>query len=248
LKQKIDDIALEMIEQTEKYQAIYLNGLKENFSSFEHIKSLENELNDIEDTFRNPNLLIETIRAIQQRQEASLKDIQFKLFEMNQVKEFCEEKNGISSFNQNEGNSLFGSMKLNKLCEFSPNDKWTLLYRGTRDCFGGYASVDWDSSSKWKSGPNAFIFSLTNKDNQTLKIRVYPSRLKYAIHCGSHYGPTFGNDIQIANNAKINKYNFSYLGDSYKHPKYAYNTNEAQTFLAGSCQFQLDEIEVYQKE
>ena len=26
-----------------------------------------------------------------------------------------------------------------------------------------------------------------------------------------------------------------------------YDSNEAQTFLAGSCQFQLDEIEVYQK-
>ena len=27
-------------------------------------------------------------------------------------------------------------MELIKLCEFSPNDKWTLLYRGTRDGFG----------------------------------------------------------------------------------------------------------------
>jgi hypothetical protein len=26
--------------------------------------------------------------------------------------------------------------ELIKLCEFSPNDKWTLLYRGTRDGFG----------------------------------------------------------------------------------------------------------------
>ena len=39
----------------------------------------------------------------------------------------------------------------------------------------------------------------------------------------------------------------SYLGDFYKHPQYAFGTNEAKTFLAGSYQFQLDEIEVYEK-
>jgi hypothetical protein len=40
----------------------------------------------------------------------------------------------------------------------------------------------------------------------------------------------------------------SNLGFTYSHPQYEYGTNEAQTFLAGSYQFQLDEIEVYQKE
>jgi hypothetical protein len=38
------------------------------------------------------------------------------------------------------------------------------------------------------------------------------------------------------------------LGHAYSHPQYAYGTNEAETFLAGSHFFQLDEIEVYQKE
>ncbi len=41
---------------------------------------------------------------------------------------------------------------------------------------------------------------------------------------------------------------YSNLGCSYKHPQYAYETNEAKSFLAGSHKFQLDEIEVYQKE
>jgi hypothetical protein len=41
---------------------------------------------------------------------------------------------------------------------------------------------------------------------------------------------------------------YSSLGGTYKHPKYEYGTNEARTFLAGSFKFQLDEIEVYQKE
>ena len=40
----------------------------------------------------------------------------------------------------------------------------------------------------------------------------------------------------------------SCLGGTYKHPQYAQGTNEAETFLAGSFNFQLDEIEVYRKE
>ena len=31
-------------------------------------------------------------------------------------------------------------------------------------------------------------------------------------------------------------------------PQYLVYTDEARTFLAGSCEFQLDEIEVYKKE
>jgi hypothetical protein len=33
-----------------------------------------------------------------------------------------------------------------------------------------------------------------------------------------------------------------------KHPQYEEETSEAETFLAGSHEFQLDEIEVYEKE
>ncbi len=90
--------------------------------------------------------------------------------------------------------------ELIKLCEFSLKDKWTLLYRGTRDgfravdfhskcdnhkntltilkahgssyIFGGFTSVTWNGSGQYKSDPNAFLFSLTNKDNQPFKMRL----------------------------------------------------------------------------
>jgi hypothetical protein len=165
IKERIDHIALEMIEQTKKCEAEYLKSLKVNLllSSFDQSKSLDKELEEIEELFRNPNLLIQSIKEMQQRQEESLKDIQSKLNEMNQVKEFCEETNTFQPnsilFNQKEEtSSLFGSLKLRqysdmnslksqilegeqqcseliKLCQFSPNDKWSLLYRGTRDGF-----------------------------------------------------------------------------------------------------------------
>jgi hypothetical protein len=83
--------------------------------------------------------------------------------------------------------------ELIKVCEFSPNDKWSLLYRGTRDgfdssdfhskcdgyyntltilkakgsgyMFGGLSSDSWDCSDTCKPDPNTFLFSLTNKEN-----------------------------------------------------------------------------------
>jgi hypothetical protein len=91
------------------------------------------------------------------------------------------------------------SFDLIKVCGFSSNDKWTLLYRGTRDgfgaddfhskcdnnsnaltilkahgtsyVFGGFTMITWNSSLQFKSDPNAFLFSLTNKDNRPCKMR-----------------------------------------------------------------------------
>jgi hypothetical protein len=301
LKERIDVIALEMIEKANKGEKEYLNSLNKKLlkvSFFNETKSLENELNEIELTFRNPNLLIETIKEMQQKQEESLSDIQMKLDEMTKVKDDLKFTNvfkpNLTLLNQEKEALLFGSIKLSgywlnslkgeiltneqqcleliKLCEFSPNDKFTLLYRATRDgfgskyfhskcdghpstltilkaaessfIFGGFTTVSWDSTSKWKSDANAFIFSLTNNDNRPLKINKIPYYPQNAIYCHSESGPSFGHDIHITNLC-----GHSYLGNSYAHPYYAQGTDEAQTFLAGSHKFIFfDEIEVYQKE
>jgi hypothetical protein len=170
-------------------------------------------------------------------------------------------------------------LKLIELCEFSPNDKWTLLYRGCRDgfgavnfhsrcdghsntltilkakgssyIFGGFTTVSWKSSNKHKSDPDAFLFSLTNKDNKPVKMNIYPNAFYHnAFYCHSENGPSFGGgcDINIANNANTTTDSYSHLGAFYQHPQYGLGTNEAFTFLAGSFEFQLHEIEVYQKE
>jgi len=79
-----------------------------------------------------------------------------------------------------------------RVCEFSADLNWRLLYRASEDgfssemfhskcdglpntltlirsknenTFGGFTSVPWDTSGKYYSDKNAFIFSLTNKDN-----------------------------------------------------------------------------------
>jgi hypothetical protein len=239
---------------------------------------------------------------MQRKQDESLKEIRFILSEMNQVKsdliETNEFKPNLTLLNQEEGTSLFGSIKLDvyrlnslkskiltneqqyveliQLCAFSLNDRWSLLYRGTRDgfgsddyhsrcddhsniltilkakesfhVFGGFTTVNWDSSSKFKTDPKAFIFSLTNKDNIPLKIKIEPNRPHCAIYCNIEYGPTFGADIYVANNANTTMGSYSDLSHTYTHPQYAHEKNEAQTFLSGAYNFQLAEIEVYQRE
>jgi hypothetical protein len=274
-----------MIDGTKKSEEEYLKNIKEHFFSYDDGKSLQIKSSEIEELFRNPNILIESIRDMQQKQEASLDEIKSKLNQMNQVKEFCEETNRFqpnsTSFNQIETYSLFGLLKLKqysninsfksqilvgaqeyfdliKLCEFSPNDKWSLLYRATRDgfgakdfhskcdgnantltifkakdskfIFGGFTSVEWESSNRWKSDPNAFILSLTNKENKPVKMKIDPNRHQYTIRCDPGNGPTFGQDFYINNNFNTTMVYFSQLGDSYKHPQYEYGTNEAKSF------------------
>jgi hypothetical protein len=79
LKERIDNIAFKMKNETEIYEKIYLKSLKESFTSFDQSKSLENELNEIQEQFRNPNISIQTIKEMQRTQEESLRDIQLKL-------------------------------------------------------------------------------------------------------------------------------------------------------------------------
>ena len=111
--------------------------------------------------------------------------------------------------------------------------------------FGDFTNATWNGLGRWNSDPNCFLFSLTNKDNKPCKMKIYPSQYNYAIGCDSKYGPIFGGcrDIHISSNANTTCDNHSMLGWTYKHAKYLVETNEAQSFLAGSCKFQLSEIE-----
>ncbi len=71
----------------------------------------------------------------------------------------------------------------------------------------------------------------------------------YGICCNSSHGPIFGggHDLHIADKSNTNINSFSNLAHSYIHPDYRFGTNEAKSFLAGSYNFQVSEIEVYTK-
>jgi hypothetical protein len=71
-KVKIDEIYMEMIDKTKKFEAAYLKNLADKLNaslrSFE-TNSLEQSLKETAETFRKPNLLIGSIRDMQLQQE-----------------------------------------------------------------------------------------------------------------------------------------------------------------------------------
>jgi hypothetical protein len=285
-----------MIDKTKQLEAKYLKSL--NAISVETNKTLEIEIKETEEAFRNPSLLIKSIKDMQCKQEDAVEMIKIKLDELRQANDHLKASNEFKpnlSFSQD----LFGSltlteysndpfksiilrgeqpMQLIQLCEFSTKDKWSLLYRGSRDgfepsdfhskcdgksptltvykakessyIFGGFTTAKWHQLYEYISDSNAFLFSLTNKDDKPCKMNINPNQSQYAIYGGPDYGPTFGSgcDIHIHNNPNTEKSSCSKLGNAYNHPQYTKRSNEIQCFLAGSHYFQLSEIEVYQKE
>ena len=165
------------------------------------------------------------------------------------------------------------ALDLIKVCEFDSNRKFTLVYRASRDgfsaeqfhakcdnipktlsiikarhsgnVFGGYTECTWNHTGTYKQDNNAFIFSLVNKDNKPIKMK--PKNPAHAIYCNSSWHITFGaeQDFHIAPNSNTSNKSWSNLGNTYKHPTYQYQSNEAKNFLAGSHNFCTSEIEVF---
>ena len=169
--------------------------------------------------------------------------------------------------------------QLLKLCEFPQDQKWDLKYRASRDgfkstdfhshcdgiantltvikaksgnIFGGFTEQEWNSDGVWITDPNAFIFSLVNKEDKPFKA-FCSNEGQLAICCNSKYGPCFGGDgdylkdICIESDSNINKESYCDFGFSYQHPDYEKDSDEAQNILAGSQYFETLEIEVYAK-
>ena len=158
-----------------------------------------------------------------------------------------------------------------KLCKLS-DKQFKLLYRASRDgfgasafhskcdnqtktltvikttkgyIFGAYTAIAWDSISKHKSDPTAFIFSLTNPSNQPQLIPIKTTTAK-AIYCFSSHGPVFGCfDICIQNNSNTSDGNYSELGYSFDFKLHSPETTESESFLAGSRDFKTTEVEVF---
>jgi hypothetical protein len=164
---------------------------------------------------------------------------------------------------------------LHSVCEFSLATEWNLLYRGSEELFsadafhlkcdakpdtltviraasgfifGGYTTALWKPQSRtYESDDSAFLFSLKNKQNIPMKIRIGKGKQRTALQYSSMYGPIFGGcDIAIADRANVNMCK-SNLGHTYVHPTFVPGSDESNSYLAGSSQFTITEIEIYQK-
>ena len=81
-----------------------------------------------------------------------------------------------------------------------------------------------------------------------VKFRLYAGTNSMATYSCSSYGPTFGGgwDIYIVSEASSNTNSYSNLGHTYYPPSgHRLGSKFTQSFLAGSYNFQPDEIEVF---
>ena len=158
-------------------------------------------------------------------------------------------------------------VRLYDLLGFNFNDQFTLLYRGSRDgftasafhakcngyantltifnttksnVFGGYTTAVWSSSNGYKHDPNAFIFTLKNKYDKPMMLKV--SHPSYAIYDAANYGPTFGGHAIY--NAADFKSGSSYTSVA-NHYTYTYTLVNHQAIFNGEYNFITDEVEVY---
>ena len=98
-----------------------------------------------------------------------------------------------------------------------------------------------ESSGGYGFTRKAFIFSISNKEE--LDPFVSEVRSPYlAIYRRSWYGPRFGYDISIDNNANSNSYSYARLGRAYPAPA---AVQDPDTILAGTLRFSPDEVEVF---
>ena len=98
-----------------------------------------------------------------------------------------------------------------------------------------------ESSGGWGFTRKAFIFSISNKE----ELDPFVSEVRRpdrAIYRGSGYGPVFGSDIYIVNNA--NSKSVSYAGLVWYYPAPA-AVQDPDTILAGTLSFSPDEVEVF---
>ena len=120
----------------------------------------------------------------------------------------------------------------------------TVIKSQNSNIFGGFTSADWYSdwsSYNYKSDSAAFLFSLVNSYNVSVKMDV--SQPNNAIFSYPYYSMIFGGGHDL-----YCKYDqcYSNLGHSYQMPSFlTYGSNAAQSFLGGSSSFQAVEIEVY---
>ena len=78
----------------------------------------------------------------------------------------------------------FGANDFHAKCDGKPNTLTILRADGTSNIFGGFTSVAWSSHSvggEYKRDRNAFLFSLVNQENHSIKIKVSPSMLLFVI-------------------------------------------------------------------
>ena len=134
--------------------------------------------------------------------------------------------------------------KFHKICD-GKGPTITIVRSELKKLFGGYASISWNSNG-WSSAPGSFLFSL-NKQTK----HIIDKNEKIAIRGNAEYGPSFGGSDLILSYKGSDIFdptrpNWSDLGFTYSLPDgVLFESDAAQSYLAGSYRFKVDEYEVF---
>jgi hypothetical protein len=145
----------------------------------------------------------------------------------------------------------FESNDFHSHCDGIANTLTVIKAKGG-NIFGGFTEKQWHSRSQFVTDSKAFIFSLVNKEEKPFKV-MSSNEGKQAICCNPAFGPCFGGegsyikDICVLSDSNFNKKSNSNLGYGYQHPDYVRETDRAQNILAGSNNFEIEEIEIFTK-
>eukprot|EP01132_Coremiostelium_polycephalum_P008441 gene8441-10368_t len=179
-----------------------------------------------------------------------------------------KEKEYIESVNSIKKETQEKLIKINEWAGFSKYKKWNLIYKASRDgfgglkfhekCdgkgetitiikssngneFGGYTSLSWNSAGLYQNDTKSFLFLLNNEKNESMK---FPYRSSSSILGNPSFGPTFGNgyDLHICDNSNIKQNSHTNITNTHGYQ----NTTGNPFILAGSHKFLVDEIQVYQ--
>jgi hypothetical protein len=99
----------------------------------------------------------------------------------------------------------FSANDFHSKCDDIPNTLTIIKVKDQPHIFGGFTGASWEDVG-YGEDPSAFIFSLVNYDNKPIKMKINHN-IKYAIYCGSFYGPSFGvgRDFHNTTNSNTNK-------------------------------------------
>ena len=146
-------------------------------------------------------------------------------------------------------------------CDGKPNTL-TIVKSTNGNIFGGFTIIPWESIeydkvNGYKYDNSAFLFSLVNDENRPLIFEhtngyenIDEKKTRGSVWSSSNNGPIFGggHDLYIADRSDTNENSYSNLGFTFTHPEYPKRSQKINSILAGSKDFQVDDIEVFQLE
>ena len=237
LKDEIDKISCSMIQETRDMEVKYKSKFRPSF---------DKEMQTLNEAFRDVNLTLDSIEAMKVKWDAESNEFKSLLDKIDEFKHHLVVSNlfkpmhferdffGLLSLVPYSVSDPFKSRILSEcqandliqLCEFSFDDTWTLLYRGSRDdfgasdfrskcgddsptltiikakqsgyIFGGYTEVSWALFE----GPLGFksdpkAFLFSLTNGDNKPIKMMKKKAQDSIYTCSIHGPIFGRGHDI---------------------------------------------------